>query len=86
MKIEFDANQIIDEFTSTCDPSQAVTVFLKLAVANGILRSREKDIHPDAAWNVDPYDEQTLQAIRAINTLLYEIEKTMSITPKPQTR
>ena len=71
-----DANQIIDQFTAQCDVAKASTVFIKLTLANVHYRDGKSFIHPDAAWNVDPKQEEVKQAIQAISTLLYEIEKT----------
>jgi hypothetical protein len=34
-------------------------------------------VQQDAPWSVNPDEEKTMKAIQAINTMLYEIERTM---------
>lgn len=71
------ADEIIDQFTSQCDPEQAATVFTRLFVGYNLLHQTGKPLHPLDPCNQNMQDEQIQKAIRAISTLLYEIEKSM---------
>ena len=72
-----DADEIINDFLNSCDIVQASTVFSRMFVGYSMMRTRGVPLHPADPCNQDTKDEKFIEAIRAIRTMLYEIERTM---------